>query len=96
MKRITDEEVKHIAALSALKLSDDEIEGMKKHLNAVLEYFETLDGIEVSSVPPTAHIVDAVNVLRADEPSDSLPTEKLMKSAPETDGTAYIVPRVVE
>ncbi len=96
MNSITDEEVKRIAKLSALNLTDGEVVGMKKHLNAMLAYFETLDGIDVSSVPPTAHILDAVNVLREDVSQCSMPTEELLKNAPESDGGAYVVPRVVE
>lgn len=96
MKNITDEEVKHIAKLSALDLSAEQVKSMKTHLSAMLEYFETLDEIDVSSVPPTAHILDAVNMLRADIPTESMPTDELMKNAPESDGGAYVVPRVVE
>lgn len=96
MKGISDEEVKHIATLSALKLSEEELKGMKKHLSSVLEYFGTLDKLDVSSVPQTYHILSSVNVLRSDIPVESTPTDELMKSAPETDGSAYIVPRVVE
>ena len=96
MNGISDEEVQHIAALSALKLSEEELKSMKKHLSSVLEYFKTLDGVDVSDVPPTAHILPFVNVLRSDEPGESTPTDELMRNAPESDGGAYIVPRVVE
>lgn len=96
MKKITDEEVKHIAKLSALTLDDGEIDGMKAHLTKVLGYFETLDSVDVSDVPPTEHILGAVNVLRKDVPKESMPKGELIANAPESDGGAYVVPRVVE
>lgn len=93
---ISIEEVKHIAALSRLEFTDGEAEDMRGHLCKVLEYFQTLDGVDVSDVPPTAHILSQVNVLRADEPAPSMPTDELLKNAPEADDGTYIVPRVVE
>ncbi|MCH5351028.1 MAG: Asp-tRNA(Asn)/Glu-tRNA(Gln) amidotransferase subunit GatC [Clostridiales bacterium] len=96
MNGISDEEVKHIAKLSAIGLSEKEMSSMKKHLSAVLDYFKTLDKVDVSGVSPTAHILSAVNVLREDTPRESMPTDELMKTAPDSDGSSYTVPRVVE
>lgn len=97
MKRIVDtEEVKHIAALSRLEFSDDSIESMRGHLTKMLEYFDALDDADVSCVPPTAHILGGVNVLRADEVTPSTANEELLKNAPESRDGAYVVPRVVE
>lgn len=97
MKRdITTEEVKHIAALSRIEFSDGECEDMRLHLSKVLGYFETLDGVDVSDVPATAHILSAVNVLRDDEPQPSMENDELLKNAPKAEDGAYIVPRVVE
>ncbi len=95
-KEITVDDVKHIAALSRLEFSDGEAESMRGHLSKVLGYFETLDGVDISDVPPTAHILSAVNVLRADAPQPSTPPDDLLKNAPESDGSCYVVPRVVE
>ena len=95
-KDVSIEEIKHIAKLSRIEFSDEECESMRSHLCNVLEYFETLDGVDVSDVPPTAHILSAVNVLRDDVPQPSMKNEELLKNAPQADGGAYIVPRVVE
>ena len=50
----------------------------------------------MSDVPPTAHILPYTNVLRDDVPGDSTDRAELLANAPETDGEAYIVKRVVE
>lgn len=94
--KITREEILHIAALGRLTLDEAQILEMGEHLDNVLERFRTLDGVDVSDVPPTAHILPYVNVLRDDVVEPPMDRDKLMQNAPETDGSAYIVPRVVE
>ncbi len=96
MKEITTEEVKRIAKLSKIEFSDTETESMKVHLQKMLWVFETLDKVDASKVPPTAHILDGVNVLRADEVAPSMDNGELLKNAPLSEDGAYIVPRVVE
>lgn len=95
-KTIDNSEVLHIADLAELELDEQETEAQRKHLQKMLDYFEVLDRFDVSSVPPTAHILSAVNVLRDDEVVESFPNEALLKNAPRSDGGAYVVPRVVE
>ncbi len=95
-KEITAEEVKHIAELSRIALTEDECAAMREHLGKILGYFETLDGVDISGVSPTAHILDSVNVLRDDVPRESMSNEALLKNAPQSEDGAYIVPRVVE
>lgn len=95
-KKITKSEVKHIADLSKLSFSDSESERMQGHLDTVLGYFEQLDSVDTSDVSPTAHILDKVNVLRADVAKESMPREQLLANAPEKNDECYIVPRVVE
>ena len=63
-KTIDDNDVEHIASLAALELSDEEKQAHKKHLQKMLDTFEALDRFDVSDVPPTAHILSAVNVFR--------------------------------
>lgn len=95
-KRVTTEEVMHIADLSRLAFTDAECEAQREHLEKVLGYFETLDGVDIADVPPTAHILDAVNVLREDEVEPSFDNAELVANAPERDDGAYVVPRVVD
>lgn len=96
MKDITTEEVKRIAKLSKLEFTDAETERMREHIEKMLWVFETLDGADVSAVPPTAHILPGVNVLRDDEIEPSMDNAALLRNAPQAEDGAYVVPRVVE
>lgn len=96
MKKVTDKDVEHIASLSRIRLDGAEKEMMAKHLESVLAHFEMLDKLDTASVPPAAHILSDVNVLRDDAAEEPMARERLLKNAPESDGEAYIVPRVIE
>ena len=94
--KISKEEIDHLATLSRLRFTGDEIEEIGTHLDNIIERFKELDKVDVSDVSPTAHILPFTNVLREDEEKASMDRAKLLSNAPETDGEAYIVPRVVE
>ncbi len=93
---ITKKEIERIATLSRLDFDENEKEEMQKHLQNILKHFEMLDSVDTSEIEATAHILDAVNVLRDDVAETSTDREKLLSNAPEKDGGCYIVPRVVE
>lgn len=97
---VTIEDVKHIAALSKLEFTDEECEDMRVHLQKQVANFEVLDSVDISDVPPTAHVLKAVNVLREDVVQPSFDNARLLANAPEKSGEdggeAYVVPRVVD
>jgi aspartyl-tRNA(Asn)/glutamyl-tRNA(Gln) amidotransferase subunit C len=76
-------QVLHVARLARLELSDDEVERMARELSKVLDHIEKISELDLRDVPPTSHVVDVVNVLRADEPQPSLPHDVALASAPE-------------
>jgi aspartyl-tRNA(Asn)/glutamyl-tRNA(Gln) amidotransferase subunit C len=76
-------QVLHVARLARLELSDDEVERMASELSKVLDHIEKISELDLRDVPPTSHVVDVVNVLRADEPTPSLPHDVALASAPE-------------
>lgn len=92
---VTIDDVRHIAELSKLKFTDEECEEMRLHLQKQAENFEILDTVDVSDVPPTAHILSAVNVLREDVAAPSFDNAELLANAPESADGAYIVPRIL-
>lgn len=94
--KISREEVQHIARLSRLSFSEDELTAMGEHLDNILKRFEQLDKVDTSSVPPTAHILPFVNVLREDKAEEPMNRDELLANAPESDGSAYVVPKVLE
>jgi aspartyl-tRNA(Asn)/glutamyl-tRNA(Gln) amidotransferase subunit C len=78
---LTLEEVRHVAKLARLRLSDAELEAMQQQLSAILDYMELLNEVDVSGVPPTAQVTDVVNVVRPDEVRPSLPVEEALAAA---------------
>jgi len=83
---ISKEEVKHIAKLARLSLSEKEIKKMQKELSFILDYIEKLKEIDVSDVKPTSHSIEMENVWRKDELNLELKTKnkKLLDLSPET------------
>ena len=77
------DQVLHVARLARLELSDDEVERMAAELSKVLDHIEKIGELDLDGVPPTSHVIDVVNALRADEPEPSLPREVMLAAAPE-------------
>ncbi len=81
---ISKEEVKRVAGLARLGLSDEEIEKFRKDLSSILDYINQLKELDVSGVEPTTHSVFLENILREDEPGkpDSERAGRLLSAAP--------------
>lgn len=94
--KIRKEEVLHIARLSRLSFTEGELEEMGEHLDNILERFKQLDAVDTSTVSPTAHVLPFVNVLREDKAETPMDRDELLANAPDSDGSAYIVPKVLE
>ncbi|MDT8395974.1 MAG: Asp-tRNA(Asn)/Glu-tRNA(Gln) amidotransferase subunit GatC [bacterium] len=94
--KITPELVDHVARLARLDMEPEEAAKMQSQLGDILGYIGLLDELDLSGVPPTSHVIDMANVMRADEVQPSLPVEKGLANAPEREGTAFKVPRIIE
>lgn len=93
--KITTEEVRRVAALARLELSEAEVERMTGQLDAILSYVAKLDELETTGVVATTHPQAVVNAFRADEVRPSLPRERALANAPEQNAEAFVVPRVI-
>ena len=89
---IDREQVLHVARLARLRLSDEEVETMTGELSKVLDHIEKISELDLDGVDPTTHVVELENVLRDDAPRPSLPREKALEQAPDSDGTGFRVP----
>ena len=94
--RLTPEQVEHVALLARLELTAEERERFTTQLNSILEYFEQLQQIDTTGVPPMSHAVAITNVFREDEPQPSLTPEEALQNAPEQERDCFQVPRVIE
>ncbi len=83
---ISKEEVKHIAKLARLGLTEKGIEQLQKELSSILGYFEKLKKVNVSRIEPTTHSILVENVMREDKESlkFKVQSSKLLDLAPET------------
>jgi aspartyl-tRNA(Asn)/glutamyl-tRNA(Gln) amidotransferase subunit C len=85
-------QVLHVARLARLELSEDEVDRMAAELSNVLDHIEKIRELDLEGVPPTSHVIDVVNALRADEPEPSLPRDVILAAAPEPLGDGFGVP----
>ena len=93
---LSPEQVAKVASLARLKLTPVEQEQMAAQLGQILDYVEVLNEVDTDGVEPMAHAVEVTNVLRADEPRESLPREAALANAPKTDGECFLVPQILE
>lgn len=89
---IDRDQVLHVARLARLRLTDEEVERMTGELSSVLDHIEKISALDLDGVASTSHVVELENVLRADEPRPSLPRERALEQAPDTDGAGFRVP----
>jgi len=93
--KITEEEVKHVAHLSRLHLSEDELGMMTEQLDTILSYVDKLGELDTEGVIPTTHAFRKVNAFREDKVKESLSQEESLKNGPSQNGTFFQVPRVI-
>jgi aspartyl-tRNA(Asn)/glutamyl-tRNA(Gln) amidotransferase subunit C len=89
---IEREQVLHVAKLARLGLSDEEVETMAGELSGILEHVDRIAALDLDEVPPTSHVVELENVLRADVPHESLPRDAALAPAPDPEDGAFRVP----
>ena len=89
---ISREQVLHVAKLSRLRLSDEEVETMARELNGIFEHIERIGELDLEGVEPTTHVVEVANALRADEPKPSLSRDVVFEQAPATQDGGFLVP----
>lgn len=91
---ISEEQVRHVANLARLGLTDEEIGRMGGQLGAILESIDKIGELDLDDVPPTANPLNLTNVLRPDEPRNELPREEALSVAPEPADDLFSVPRI--
>jgi aspartyl-tRNA(Asn)/glutamyl-tRNA(Gln) amidotransferase subunit C len=96
MAKLTRDDVLKLAALSKLRLSDDEIEKMRAELSEILNYVEVLDRVDTTGLEPTYQVSGLKNVYREDKTKDYGYTPgDLLKNAPEIQDGQFKVKRVL-
>ena len=94
--RITADEIKHLALLCRIAMSDDETDAMREQMANILDNIDVLNQVDASGVAPAAHSVDLTSVMREDEARGSIPTADALANAPVRDGDFIRVKAVLE
>jgi aspartyl-tRNA(Asn)/glutamyl-tRNA(Gln) amidotransferase subunit C len=93
--RVSRADVEHVATLSRLALTEDEIEQLTGELGAILDYAAEVSALDTADVPPTAHPLPLVNVFRPDDPRPGLDREEVLAQAPSAEDGQFRVPRIL-
>ena len=89
---IDRDQVLHVARLARLELGEDEVSRMAAELSKILDHIERIGELDLEGVPPTSHVIEVSNALRADEPRPSLPRDVALASAPDVADDGFRVP----
>lgn len=93
---LTNDEVRHIARLARVGITDAEAERLRGQLSTILEHFEVLSAFDTEGVPPTAQSFELSNVEREDEPRPSEDRTHVLQNAPRSEGPYLRVRAVLE
>ncbi len=93
--KITREEVKHVAHLAKLNLSEEELVKMTGQLDNILSYVDKLDELDTTGIKPTTHAFSVSNAFREDVVVESLSQDEAVANAPQQNGESFIVPKII-
>lgn len=96
MSRISEDQVKHVAHLARLAITEKEAQMLTDQLDKIITYAEQLNELNTDNVEPTAHVLEIKNVMREDRAKEGLPREEVLKNAPEHQDGQIKVPGIME
>lgn len=89
--------VRHVAMLSRLRLSDEDLELYSRQLTDIIHYVDKLNELDIQGVSPTSHVSsDLKNIDRPDSIKPSLPVDDVLSNAPDREGDYFRIPRVID
>ena len=110
--KVTEKDVLHVAALANLEFTEGEQVRMVRDMNSILEYMDRLNTLDTTDVPAMAQTSDRFGLDQSKQGTErfsytyredihnglrpSLPHDEALANAPETDGTFFTVPKVIE
>ncbi len=92
---ISHDDVRHVAVLSRLEVSDEEVARYAGELSNIFGYIEQLAKLDTEGVQPTSRPIPMENVLRADKARPGLPPEEALANAPEQHANCFKVPQII-
>ena len=96
MIKINAEQVKHVAKLAKLSLTDEETSNFSEQLSSIIDYVEKLKELDTASTPPTEYIAGNKNVFREDSVHSSVSPSEFVHLAPDFRDNHIVVPKIIE
>jgi aspartyl-tRNA(Asn)/glutamyl-tRNA(Gln) amidotransferase subunit C len=93
---VSTDQVRHIAKLARIAMSDEEIEKLAPELSNILGWVEQLSEVDTEGVEPLATVIDLKLRLRSDEVTDGNIRDEILANAPEAQHGFFAVPKVIE
>jgi aspartyl-tRNA(Asn)/glutamyl-tRNA(Gln) amidotransferase subunit C len=93
---ITRDDVAHLARLSRIEMSDEELDHLADQLDVILGAVARVQEVAADDIPPTSHAVPLTNVFRPDAPEPSLGAEAALAAAPAAEDGRFRVPQILE
>lgn len=92
---LSHSEIRHVALLARLELSDDQVETLGAELNSILDHIDTIQRLDLADVEPMTHPIPMVNQTRADAVRPGLSRDVALLNAPQAEEGAFVIPRIV-
>ena len=93
---LTLDDVKRVAHLARISISDDEAQSTQAQLSGIFELIAQMEAVDVSAIEPMSHAQDLVQRLRADAVTETDLRERFQAIAPQVEAGLYLVPKVIE
>lgn len=90
-EHLSHQDVRDIAELAKLELSDDDVAMYAEQLSQILSYFTTLQAVDTSQVDPAATITPLRSVMRPDDHAQALPIDAVLANAPDAEAQQFKV-----
>lgn len=92
---VSKEDVKYVALLAHIELSEEEKETLTEQLNEIIEYFKNVDAVDTEGINPTYHVLELLNIFQEDEILPSLPANEILKNAARKEKRFFKAPRII-
>lgn len=93
---ISEQDVRHLAKLANLALTDGAVTQMREQLSSIVGYVEQLSEVDTTGVEPIANVAGLFNITRSDTAGEMLSAKQVLSNAPQRNEVAILVPKVVE
>ena len=91
---LSEHDVRHVAMLARLALTDAEVEEMRDDLNSILGHIDEIQRLDLAGVEPMAHAIAVTNVTREDVVVPSLSQSDAISNAPQAENGAFVIPAI--